>query len=175
MNKPEPETAPPPPVAAKRFRFADLTSGFTLYETLVAVAAIGILSSIALPQLFLSVQRGRQRKTMADIRALSAAVEAYFVDTTLYPAAGYAPLNLADCSAIQAKVSPTYIKNFPGKDGWGSSIYYGTNAVHSEYQIASYGADGASTLTSTGKTSDFWDDIVFENGFFTVYPAGTQQ
>jgi len=148
--------------------------GFTLIELLIVVAIIGIIAAIAIPNLLNAIQRGKQKRTMADMRTIGTAVEQYQIDMSLYPAAGYTPLNLADASAIAAQVAPTYVKQMPAKDGWANSYYYGADAQHQAYQIASYGKDGAATTGSTGKTTDFNADIVYEQGSYTVWPEGVQ-
>ena len=59
--------------------------GFTLIELLIVVAIIGIIAAIAIPNLLNAIDRGKQKRTMADIRSLGTAVESYAVDKNFYP------------------------------------------------------------------------------------------
>ena len=54
--------------------------GFTLIELLVVVTIIGIILAIAVFNFLNAIQRARQKRTMADLRAIGKALEAYSVD-----------------------------------------------------------------------------------------------
>ncbi|MBZ5641051.1 MAG: prepilin-type N-terminal cleavage/methylation domain-containing protein, partial [Acidobacteriia bacterium] len=58
--------------------------GFTLIELLIVVAIIGIIAAIAIPNLLNAIDRGKQKRTMADIRSIGTAVESYAIDNNYY-------------------------------------------------------------------------------------------
>ncbi len=158
--------------------------GFTLIELLIVVAIIGIIVAIAIPNLLNAIQRAKQKRTMADIRAIGTAAEAYAVDNNRYPAAagfpwpsGVSVPSATVVAAVQDNLMPTYIKQIPLKDGWNSWFLYGTYNNNQDYAIQSNGKDGTSQSVSTlaGPTNDFNADIIFVDGQFVQYPEGFQK
>jgi len=140
--------------------------GFTLIELLIVVAIIGIIASIAIPNLLNAVDKGKQKRTMADMRSIGTAIEAYAVENTVYPTAGSA-------AAIKALIDPSYIKEMPAVDGWSRTFVVDATAF--TYTIYSQGKDGAGNSCTSGTTSTFNDEICFVDGRFQRFPMGPQQ
>ena len=145
-------------------------TGFTLIELLIVVAIIGIIAAIAIPNLLNAIDRGKQKRTMADMRSVGTAVESYAVDNNFYPIAA----SMAQVDGATLVIEPIYIKVAPSVDGWNGTLWYGSNAQGSEYTVSSFGKDKAASSASAGATNDFDCDIIFQNGSFVAYPEGVQ-
>jgi type II secretory pathway pseudopilin PulG len=145
----------------------------------IGIALIGIISAIAIPNLINAIQRGKQKRTMADMRAIATACEAYGVDNKAYP-------NGDSIEELVSKLEPKYLKTVPRRDGWENQFRYrswnekdepeGEGPYH--YIIISHGKDGHEDQENYRMgtvTSNFNNDIVFSDGIFVVYPKGIQQ
>ncbi len=140
--------------------------GFTLVELLIVIAIIGIIAAIAIPNLLNAIDRGKQKRTMSDLRAIGSAVEVYAIENAVYPTA-------ADAAAIKTLIDPIYIKVMPSEDGWMNPFQVDSSAAG--YTIYSQGKDGLGNNCPPGTTSNFNDEICFVNGQFQRFPSGPQQ
>jgi general secretion pathway protein G len=140
--------------------------GFTLIELLIVVAIIGIVAAIAIPNLLNAVDKGKQKRTMADLRSIGTAVEVYAIENTVYPTA-------ADAASSKALIDPAYIKAMPTVDGWSTQFVVDSSAF--AYTIYSQGKDGIGSTCVPGTTSTFNDEICFVDGQFQRFPLGPQQ
>ena len=139
-----------------------------------AIAIMGILAAIAIPNLLTAMQRSKQKRTMADVRTVAAAIEAYAVDVKQYP-------NASSIENLQPLLAPTYIRTVPVKDGWEHPFRYTCTPETrcDTYVISSAGKDGVfeggeGPQSEPSATTNFDNDIVFSNGSFVRYPEGVQ-
>src|SRR5216117_376482 len=89
--------------------------GFTLIELLIVVAIIGLIAAIAIPNLLNAVDKGKQTRSMSDLKSIGVAVEAYAVDNTNYPSAASVP-------AMKAVIDLIFFNAMPLTDGWANAI-----------------------------------------------------
>lgn len=154
--------------------------GFTLIELLIVVAIIGIIAAIAIPNLLNAINRGRQKRTMADIRSVATAIESYSVDNNFYPAVG-SGWGSQPLEELGPYVIPTYIRTLPNFDGWNHAFWFRSGAAPGyagphHYWIESFGKDGQDAMdpTSPVQTTSFNDDIIWMDGAFISWPEGMQ-
>ncbi len=156
--------------------------GFTLIELLIVVAIIGIIVAISIVNMINAIQRAKQKRTMADMKTISTAVEAYAADQNNYPASAAIAfpsglsLPTAPIGAISGSLEPTYIRLVPLVDGWSSFYLYGGSALKRDYALRSAGADGIpDSSPAGGATTTFNADIILVDGTFVQFPEGAQR
>lgn len=148
--------------------------GFTLIELLIVVAIIGIIAAIAIPNLLVALQKGKQKATMGDMKSVGNAIESYITDWSFCPQGAAGPISSID----QAYFRPFYIKILPLNDGWGTTFQYARGDVATTtqdlYSVESYGRDkidsGPNTEYDVTALSHFNNDVIYSNGQFTVGP-----
>jgi general secretion pathway protein G len=154
--------------------------GFTLIEVLIVVAIIGLLAAIGIWNYFVGIERGRQKKTIADMRIIAQAWESRAADASNYSVAGFTwPANAVTHNDLESALSPTYMRVVPAIDGWQRSLEFGIGDPVDNaqtYAIRSGGRDGKfESSYNAPLTTSFDCDIVYSNGAFIAYPEGTQK
>lgn len=126
----------------------------------VLAAVAIIVTAIAVPNFRTARERSRQKRTMADIRTIAVAWDAFAEDTHTY--------SVRD---VRRALEPTYVRHFPPVDGWGTPFELAAKGNH--YSIRSYGSDRRrDSKIVPGGNPDFARDILYEDATFIAYPEG---
>jgi general secretion pathway protein G len=126
----------------------DYQDGFTMIELMIVIVILGILAAIIGPKLSDRPDKARQVQAKVQIENFSSALKMYKADNRSYPTTqqGLAAL-------VTAPSGDTTLKNyqkggyldqsFVPKDPWGNDYVYLCPGIHGDFDILSYGADGA--------------------------------
>lgn len=124
------------------------SSGFTLIELMVVIVIIGILSALIVPRLISRTDEARITEATIQIKNFETALRLFRSDNGFYPsteqglealvslpAEGEIPEHYRDGGYLEKRTLPL--------DPWGNSYVYLCPGEQGDYDILTYGADGA--------------------------------
>lgn len=122
--------------------------GFTLIELLIVIAILGTLAAIIAPRIVGRTDEARVVEAKVQIRNLETALRLFRLDNGFYPSteqglealvgkpeSGRVPANWRDGGYLEKS-------KVPG-DPWGNPFIYASPGQSGDYDIISWGADGA--------------------------------
>ena len=126
--------------------------GFTLLELLVVIAIIGLLAGYVAPRYFSQVGKSEVSVAKAQIDAFEKALDQYRLDTGRYPTSEQGLTALSTRPANEPKWNGPYLKKGVPLDPWDRPYIYKLPGEHGEYDLFTYGKDGAPG--GTGEAAD---------------------
>ncbi len=130
--------------------------GFTLVELIVVMVIIGMLAALVFPKLIPKVGKGRQSAAKAQIELLGQALDQFRLDTGRYPSTSEGLNALMVNPGIPNWDGP-YLKKAVPNDPWGKPYNYQSPGSHGDYDLISYGADGAPGGEGENKDINSWE------------------
>lgn len=136
--------------------------GFTLIEIMVVIVILALLAALVGPKLMGRTDDAKITDARVQIKNIETALKLYKLDNGNFPtteqglqalvtkpAVGVIPKNYKDGGYLESKKVP--------KDPWGNDYLYISPGEHGDYDLFSYGADGAKG--GEGKNADIgnWD------------------
>lgn len=122
--------------------------GFTLIELMVVIVILGILAAIIAPRIIGRTDEAKVTEAKVQMKNIETALKLYKLDSGVYPSseqglealvskptAGNIPRNWREGGYLEKKKVPD--------DPWGNPYVYASPGQSGDYDIISYGADGA--------------------------------
>lgn len=138
------------------------SAGFTLIELMVVIVILGILAAIIAPRIIGRTDEAKVTEAKVQIRNLETALKMYKLDNGYYPsteqgldalvkkpAIGIIPKSWRDGGYLENKKVPN--------DPWRNPFVYFSPGLHGDYDIISYGANGAKGGEGFDKDIESWD------------------
>ena len=136
------------------YRFNSM--GFTLIELLVVMVILAMLAAIVGPKLFTKVGKGKQAAAKTQIEMLGQALDSYRLDTGHYPNTSQGLNALVTNPGVEGW-DGSYLKKALPNDPWMKPYQYQSPGTHGDYDLFSYGADGAPGGEGENKDVNSWE------------------
>jgi general secretion pathway protein G len=122
--------------------------GFTLMEMVIVMAILALLAALVVPKIIGRSDDAKIADAKVQIRNIESALKLYKLDNGIYPATeqglhalmekpatGQIPKNYRAGGYLESKSVP--------QDPWKNDFIYLSPGEHGDYDLCSYGADGA--------------------------------
>jgi len=132
-------------------------SGFTLIEIMVVIVILALLAALVGPKIIGRSDDAKIADAKVQVRNLETALKLYKLDSGAYPSTeqGLSALITKPTTGVIPKnyKAEGYLesKNLP-KDPWSNDYIYLSPGEHGDYDLCSYGSDGAKG--GDGKAAD---------------------
>jgi prepilin-type N-terminal cleavage/methylation domain-containing protein len=167
--------------------------GFTLIELLIVVAIIGIIAALLIPNFLESLQKAKQKRTMADMRNGGTAMMAWLTDEVGAASAGY-PVAAASWTTGFTYVNgstllaPQYVQDLPARDGWKKFFEYSINTANPlALRVMAIHSGGRNSTNDQAwppptmvpansgpyDPTSYDNDILWADGYFVIWPEST--
>jgi len=117
--------------------------GFTLVELLVVLIILGLVASIAGPNVMNYLGSSKSKTARLQLKEIESSLELLFLDTGLYPSTSQGLEALVKKNpALPGWNGPYFKKGVVPEDPWGRPYRYVSPGEHGPFDLYSLGSDG---------------------------------
>ena len=136
--------------------------GFSLIDLMVVVIILGVLAMYIGPKQMGRTEQAKETQARVQMESLETALKLYKLDNSSYPSTEQGLQALVE----QPESAPMPKKWRKGgylekgkvpKDPWGNEFIYLSPGVHGDFDIVSFGADGASGGEDESRDINSWE------------------
>jgi type II secretory pathway pseudopilin PulG len=141
---------------------------------LLALVMAGIVAALLIPNFLDALQKAKQKRTLAEMRTLGAALESFHQRNSFYPAGD-------TVAAVVAQLAGDGYTG-AGQDGWKRDLRWACfepdGGGCAAYELVSPGRDGVFAAEPGGyeegafPVTEYDSDVVLANGMFARWPEG---
>ncbi len=135
-------------------------AGFTLIEIMIVVVIIGMLSALVGPRLIGQSDEAKIKTTKIQISQLEQVLGLFQLDNGFFPTTEQGLSALVKAPTLPPEPmnykQGGYMKKVP-KDAWGREFIYICPGQHGDFDIISYGSDGAEGGEGNAKDLNNWE------------------
>ena len=136
---------------------ANRTDGFSLIELLVVIIILGLISALVAPKFFGKVDKAKTKTTKAQIELLGSALDSFRLDNDRYPTSDEGLNALREKPDERKDWDGPYLPKPVPLDPWGRPYLYQCPGEHGDYDLYSYGRDGAEGGEKTDQDIVSWE------------------
>ncbi len=133
--------------------------GFTLIELLVVIIIIGLLAALVGPKFFGKVGGAKLKTAKAQIGMFETALDTFRLDVGRYPTTDEGLKALREKPGNVTGWEGPYLPKEIPNDPWGKAYVYKCPGDHGEYDITSFGLDGAEGGEGENQDVVSWKDL----------------
>lgn len=131
--------------------------GFTLVELLVVMVILGLLAALVVPSYLGRERKARAQAGRTQIELLGTALDTLRLDGGRYPSTREGLEALRTAPAGFPGWDGPYLKKAVPADPWGREYVYESPGEHGDYDLYSYGSDGAPGGESDASDINSWE------------------
>jgi len=137
--------------------YLESQAGFTLVELLVVLIILGLVASIAGPNVLKYLGSSKSKTSQLQIKEMESSLELYFLDTGQYPTTAQGlELLVKKEGSVPGWNGPYFKKGELPLDPWGNPYHYRSPGEHGPFDLYSLGADNQPGGEGDGKDVTNW-------------------